>query len=291
VANFSHSVLMLIIGAIVFIVFSFVMPASKAQLSELDELALRQQWNSVVGSNYSPKEWLQIKQDAKDQQILHLEAISLGLHKTDAVVRQRLKQLSEYLDESDLINFEYSDEIIRRRLIQLMEEKIIDQSDITIDDEDIANYYHLNSEKYFSPPKLSFKHIFFASLDKSKNEWEKYRNATKMKGEAFLAGNDFVKVTESSVNRFFGSGFFTKLNINVLNQWQGPIESSFGYHWVILHDFFPPQPSTLTAQRLHIKASLFEMRRKEALTVKLIEFRDNYQNGWVISPYSQANSS
>ena len=283
--------LLLIVGAVVFIVFSFVMPASKAQLSELDEVVLKQQWNSVVGSNYSPKEWLQIKQDAKDQQILHLKAISLGLHKTDTVVRQRLKQLSEYLDESDLINFEYSDEIIRRRLIQLMEEKLIDQADIMIDDEDIADYYNSNSGKYFSPPKVSFKHIFFASLDKSKNELEKHNNETNMKGDPFLAGNDFVKVAESSVNRFFGSGFFTKLNVDILNQWQGPIESSFGYHWVILHDYFPPQPLNLPTQRQQIRATLYEKRRKEALAAKLIEFRDNYENGWVIYPHRPANSS
>jgi hypothetical protein len=291
VANLPHSLLLLIVGAVVFFVFSFVMPASKAHLSELDEVALKQQWNSVVGSNYSPEEWLQIKQDAKDQQILHLRAISLGLHKKDTVVSQRLKLLSEYLNASDVTDFEYSDEIIRRRLIQLMEERLIDEADIVIADIDVADYYNLNTEKYLSPPRVSFKHKFFAIFDQSKNDLLRFNNGSDIEGDPFLAGSDFVKISESSVNKLFAPGFFTKINLDNLKQWQGPIDSAFGHHWVFLQGYFPPQPLNLQTQRQRIRATLYEKRRKEVLTAKLIGLRNDYHNGWVISPHRPANPS
>ena len=73
----SHSVGLLIVGAVVFSLLPLFKPAVKIDLAELDDTILKQQWNSVVGSNYSSQEWLQIKQDAKDQQILHYHSKSI----------------------------------------------------------------------------------------------------------------------------------------------------------------------------------------------------------------------
>lgn len=290
-AKVSHSVWLLIVGAFAFVGFLVFNPSGKFELAELDEVALKQQWNSVAGSNYSPQEWLVIKQDAKDQQILHLQAVELGLQKIDTVVIQRLKQLGEYLSVSDLEGLEYSDEIIRRRLIQLMEEKLVAEADIAVSDDDIADYYALNTDNYFSAPRVSFKHVFLTSSDSPQDILLKLNSRFEIEGDIFLAGHDFVKVSESSVNKTFGADFFTKLNLLAINQWQGPIDSSYGRHWVSLSEYLSPQQLSLQSQQKSIRAALYEKRRNKVLAEQTIKLRDNYRNGWVIPPRLPARSS
>lgn len=287
----SHSVGLLIVGAVVFSLLPLFKPAVKIDLAELDDTILKRQWNSVVGSNYSSQEWLQIKQDAKDQQILHRQAISLGLHKIDPVVIQRLTQLDEYLGVSDMAGLEYGDEITRRRLIQLMEEKLVTQADIVISDGEIADYYNLTTDNSLSAPRISFKHIFLATSDIPQNILSELNSGSEIKGDAFLAGHDFQKVSESSVNKSFGIYFFTQLNLRSINRWQGPINSSFGYHWVSLSEYLPPQKLTLLSQQTRIRSALYEKRRKQVLTAQIIKLRDNYRNGWVSPPDLPASSS
>lgn len=287
----SHSVWLLSLGAVVFTVFLLFKPTVKLDLAALDDTTLKQQWNSVVGSNYSSLEWLKIKQDAKDQQILHMQAIGLGLHKTDPVVMQRLRQLGDYLSVSDVTGLEYSDEIIRRRLVQLMEEKLVTQANIEISDGEIADHYNLSADINLSAPRVSFKHIFLAASDIPQNILSELNSGSDIKGNVFLAGHDFVKVSESSVNKLFGINFFTQLNLHTVNRWQGPIASSFGYHWVSLSEYFPPQQLTLQSQQVHIRSALYEKRRKQVLTAQIIKLRDNYRNGWVSPPHLPASSS
>jgi peptidyl-prolyl cis-trans isomerase C len=220
-----------------------------------------------------------------------MEAIGLGLHKVDPVVSQRLAQLAEYLGVSDMVGLEYSDEIIRRRLVQLMEEKLVTQANIAISDGEIADHYNLTTGNNLSAPRISFKHIFLATADKSQNILSELNSGFDIKGDAFLAGHDFVKVSESSVSKSFGINFFTQLNLHAINRWQGPIASSFGYHWVSLSEYFPPQKLTLQSQQVRIRSALYEKRRKQVLTAQIIKLRDTYRNGWVSPPHLPASSS
>jgi hypothetical protein len=291
IAMVSHSMRLLLIGAVVLAAVLIFVPSDKPELAALDEAALKQQWNSVVGSNYLPQEWLLIKQDAKDQQILQLQAISIGLHESDPVVLRRLTQLAEYLNAGDVKGLEYSDEIVRRRLIQLMEERLIIQANIAISEADVASYYALNADQYLSEPRVSFNHMFFVNLAASQDFLLKPNKGSNIKGDNFLAGHDFVKVAQSWVNKSFGVGFFAEFDLRKLDQWQGPIDSSFGYHWIRLSEYSPPQLLSLASQQDKIRAALYEERRKKILTAQLTKLRDNYKNGWVIRPRLPASSS
>jgi hypothetical protein len=289
-AMVSHSMRLLLIGAVALAGVFIFSPSDKPELAVLDEAVLKQQWNSVVGSNYSPQEWLLIKQDAKDQQILQLHAISIGLHESDPVVLRRLKQLASYLNTGDVEGLEYSDEIIRRRLVQLMEERLVSQANIAISEADIVSYYVLNADQYLSEPGVSFKHIFLVNSDTSQDILLRLNKGSDMKGDTFLAGHNFVKAAQSWVSKSFGIRFFTELDLGEINRWQGPIDSSFGYHWVRLSEYFPPHLLSLESQQDKIRVTLYEKRRKEVLAAQLIKLRDNYKNGRVI-PRLPASSS
>jgi parvulin-like peptidyl-prolyl isomerase len=290
VAMVSHSMRLLLIGAVALAGVFIFSPSDKPELAALDEAVLKKQWNSVVGSNYSPQEWLLIKQDAKDRQILQLQAISIGLHETDPVVLRRLKQLAGYLNAGYVEGLEYSDEIIRRRLVQLMEERLVSQANIAISDADIVSYYALNAGQYFSEPRVSFKHIFLVNSDTSQDILLRLNKGSDIKGDTFLAGHDFVKVAQSRVIKSFGIRFFTDLELGEINRWQGPIDSSFGYHWVRLSEYSPPHLLSLESQQDKIRVVLYEQRRKEVLAAQLINLRDNYKNGRVIIPRPPASS-
>lgn len=169
--------------------------------------------------------------------------------------RQRL--VDDYAREEALfrdainLNLDKNDQIIRRRLIQKMDylaQGFYDEAK-AITEDDLSEYYTEHREKYQKPASATFTHVFVSSerhgaeqaqiiaaeLQKSLNaEAVPFENAPRY-GERFLYNRNYVNRDDDEIGSHFSTQFKEQIfAFETGEQWQGPVESNYGWHLVLL---------------------------------------------------------
>ena len=163
----------------------------------------------------SAEEKEQLIEDYVFEEVMVREARALQLDANDYIIRQRLIQKLEFLDE----------------------EKAPE-----IEEADLRDWYKNNQATYKEPALISFEHVFFKiNPDKSREEAEAqahqraidYRD-NKGKSDRFAYHNFYQKRDIELVQSHFGAAFAADLFARPAkpNQWQGPLKSRFGFHLV-----------------------------------------------------------
>ena len=217
-----------IAGALVFFVqhfwFSVTEAENKAQeivISRTDQNRLTEVWRMQWGRPPSDEELDRLLAAEIREQILYREALILGLDKGDTIIRRRLVQKFQYLNE-DIVN-------------------LIEPSD-----RELIEYYDQNSKSYEVPAKVTFSHIYFSPdgagdpYVRAHEELARLQTADSVPIRAPQRGDDFPIQTDWSsaridhLEREFGDSFAAALTELPLNAWQGPITSGLGVHLVYL---------------------------------------------------------
>lgn len=160
------------------------------------------------------------------EEVLYREALRLGFDKNDYVLRRRLVQKLEFVNQGFI------------------------DSTMTLTDTDIEDYFKENKERYYVEPYITFTHVFFNNeihgKDKaaviSKNELKVLNGkdvpfTDSMKyGDRFLYHTNYVERAPEYVSSHFGrdmakSVFGLEPSDKI---WYGPFESPYGYHLVKL---------------------------------------------------------
>jgi parvulin-like peptidyl-prolyl isomerase len=169
--------------------------------------------------------------------------------------RQRL--VDDYAREEALfrdameLNLDKNDQIIRRRLIQKMDylaQGFYDQAE-AISEDDLRIYYTEHRDEYKKPASATFTHVFISSerhgagqaqvlaaeLQKRlNNEGVPFENAPRY-GERFLYNRNYVNRDDDEIGSHFGTQFQEQVfAFDIGKQWQGPVQSSYGWHLVLL---------------------------------------------------------
>jgi hypothetical protein len=198
-----------------------------------------------------------LAQSALDDEMLIREAQLSGLYKRDKVVLQRLLRDAEFLgitgDRSTQIDTVMtmglldSDEVIRRRLIQLQKHQAT--AEVSMQNPNKSELLHL-AEKFphlgQRPSRFSFEQRFFSG-----DTLEQKQRAERLKvrlnlGEAptssdvFLGGESFTEMSAKEINRVFGPAFWLNtIDDASLDRWMGPLKSVYGWHLINVHDIVP----------------------------------------------------
>ena len=160
------------------------------------------------------------------EEVLYREAKALALDSNDYVARQRLIQQMRYLTES---------------FIQ-----------ITVDNSDkaMAAYFNQHQQRYRKPAEATFTHVFFSTaqrtpeearalaeqqLSELNNQSIPFHRATAF-GERFLYHRNYVKKEADHIASHFGEPMQRAIFALSPNdsQWQGPYQSPYGFHLVLL---------------------------------------------------------
>jgi len=153
------------------------------------------------------------------EEVLLREAKSLNLNEKDYIIRQRLVQKMEYLLRASEI----------KRPVNLEE------------------FYALNKDRYVTPKKITFTHIFFGK--KERGSWsESERSAEKFltdflskprgkgseinSGDRFVFHKNYVDKSSEHISSHFGKEFSDALFELGIGTWEGPIKSAYGHHIV-----------------------------------------------------------
>ena len=153
--------------------------------------------------------------------------------------------------EAMALNLDKNDQIIRRRLIQKMDylaQGFYDES-TPLTDADLQTYYEQHRQDYQKAAEVTFTHVFISSERRSANETKAqastlqqelnrtetpFENAARH-GERFLYNRNYVNRQDDEISSHFGSQFQEQLfALEPDERWQGPIQSNFGWHLVLL---------------------------------------------------------
>ena len=221
------------------------------------------------------------------EDLLFREAVARSLYLDDPAVAQRILLNMRFIDpdtrEPDTVllarGFELgmhlTDEVIRRRLIQVMEQLLVATESVAEADEAmLLDHWREHQDSYSAPPAISFEHQFFPNVDAS--QLEQLKAGTPAAAELaemarpFLAGQTFSKVSPRQIQAKFGIDFSTAFNALLeqspaLNTWLGPIQSVFGWHMIRLQSIEPGSVLPLSEVKSQVAWDVKLMLEKRAL--------------------------
>jgi hypothetical protein len=212
-------------------------------------------------------------------ELLFREAIKRDLQYRDMAVEQRIIRNMRFLDSattaSDALLIEQgyalrlhlTDEVIRRRMVQIMERLIVASSPVPPPSaEEIRVRYERDSANWQEPPRYTFRHVFLS--EERRNEMpdvmEQVSSAqlgpdeARLLGAPFLSGYAFTKQSPEQMIRTFGAIFAEQLTAqdSAPQRWVGPIESVFGVHYVFIDAVEPARMLALEEVSLRIERDL-----------------------------------
>ena len=190
--------------------------------------------------------------DFVKEEILYREALALGLDRNDLVIRRRLRQKMEFINEG---------------VAELQ----------TATKAELQAYYDANRDRFRQPDRFSFQQIYVNPHDTSggaKQSAEELLTLLNNKpalsvdlnsiGDMTMLPSELDAVSRPEVDNLFGKGFASTIENAPNGRWSGPFESSFGLHLVRMlkqeAGGFPPMAEI----RPLLEREWFSERRKEA---------------------------
>ena len=195
------------------------------------------------------------------EEILYREGVRLGLERDDMVVKRRVRQKIEMIAEEDAS--------IRAPT-----------------DADLSTYLTANQARFVQPAILTFEQVFIGRPASDAG----LVHAVAVTREGLRRGTDPEKLGKPTllpyrmtltpadlVARDFGASFAAALEKVPVGEWVGPIDSSFGSHYVRVSDRTPAAVPRLAAVRDHVVREWENERRQRARNDAYTKMRGEYQ--------------
>ena len=241
----------LIIGAMLFGAYSFINRDVDEErqaviISAADVSWLKETWARQWVRPPTNLELRGLITDYLRESLLAREAVALGLDENDSIVRRRLAQKMEFLVQDTLQQGDPSDEELR-------------------------GFYDNKRERFQTPPRISFTHVYFNDERRGERAQADARNALSQLsrpataismsgfGDRFLGQYDFDAVDEQAVTNVLGPEFAHQVFALEPEIWKGPIESGYGLHLVFVKSKQAAQPQDFNA----VKSEVLTLWRQE----------------------------
>ena len=159
--------------------------------------------------------------DRVREEVYYREAMALGLDKGDTIIRRRLRQKLEFLTDD-----------------------AVTQAQPT--DAELQAYLTTHPDLFRVQREFTFSHVYL-NPDKHGEDLTRQAAAVLARlnqaggradpaafGDSFLLGYTFASLPGTEIAAQFGEQFAAKLGELSPGQWQGPIESAYGVHLVLV---------------------------------------------------------
>ena len=221
-------------------------------------------------------------------ELLFREALKRDLHYRDAAVEQRIIRNMRFLDaniaasDRELVEQGYAlrlhltDEVIRRRLVQIMERMIVaTRPNPAPSTEAVAARYEQELDRWREPARYTFSHVFL-STDRvpempalmSQIDAENLSpDAARLLGAPFLSGYAFRRQSPEQMTRVFGAEFAEQVSVTevLADAWIGPVSSVFGQHYVYIEAFEPSRTLAIEEVSVRIERDLVREGEEQAV--------------------------
>lgn len=219
----------ILLGAIIYITGKYYNEKHDVErytvnVGEKDVYHLISLWEKQYGALPSKKELETIIDSHVREEILYREGLELNLDQDDELIRRRIAQKVEFLQQD----------------LEIAEEP---------GEDELHDFYEKNKELYQASPTLSFTHIYFSpdkNSEKDIKEKASHLLETLTKngitrspdsGDKFPFAYDYSNVTKEDLKQTFGTSVFSDTLYSLsIDKWSGPIKSGYGYHLVYLNN-------------------------------------------------------
>jgi hypothetical protein len=194
-------------------------------------------------------------------EIMYREGVRLGLERDDVVVKRRVRQKIEMIAEEDA-------------------------STRAPTDADLSAYLVANQARFVQPAILTFEQVFIGEsrsgpgvvhvVAVTREALRKGGDPEEL-GKPTLLPHRMTRTPADLVARDFGASFANALEKVPVGEWVGPIDSSFGAHYVRVSDRTPAAAPQLAAVRDHVVREWENERRQRARNDAYTKMRGEYQ--------------
>jgi len=255
----------LVIGIALFAAYKWMAPDDSAgrriviTQGVIDDLVT--QHVAAKGREPSATELKYLIESYVHDEILYREGVKLGLERDDIVVKRRVRQKIEMMAEEDA-------------------------STRAPTDADLSAYLTANQARFVQPAILTFEQVFIGESTSSPGvvhavalTREALRKGAEPEelGKPTLLPHRMTRTPADLVARDFGSSFAAALEKAPVGEWVGPIDSSFGTHYVRVSDRTPAVAPELAAIRDQVVREWENERRQRARDDTYMKMRGEYQ--------------
>ena len=199
----------------------------------------------------TPEELAGLVRDRVREEVCCREAMAMRLDKDDTVIRRRLRQKLEFISND----------------IAALAEPT---------DADLNAYFEAHPDKFRVEPQFTFRQVY---LDPKRHRDSLPRDATQLLtqlnqaganaeasalGDSFLLEHQFNAEPASEVAKQFGEKFAAKLSGLSPGRWQGPVESGYGTHLVLVSERTEARLPALAEVRAAVRHEWANAQRLEA---------------------------
>ena len=225
--------------------------AGPVQLTAGTRAALLRDFEAVAGRKAGAEDLARIEHDYIADELLFRDAIANGLHLTDGMVRGRLVEVMRLRAAGEL-------------------------PDPT--PEELVNYYSEHLDRYRSEPAASFEHIYFAGPPADPaGTLIALQAGRPVAGEPFPQGERFPRYGQSMLRGLLGQPFVEALWAAPIGQWTGPIQSSAGWHYVLVTERLPPVLLPFDEVREQIETDFLAAAIQDAVDRRVAELEQRYE--------------
>jgi hypothetical protein len=194
-------------------------------------------------------------------EILYREGVTLGLDRDDIVVKRRVRQKIEVMAEEEVATG-------------------------TPTDAELSTYLAANQTRFVQPAVLTFEQVFLGPSTSGSDvvkavavTRKALRNGADPQelGKPTLLPTRMMRTPADLVTRDFGPSFATALEKVSIGEWVGPIDSSFGAHYVRVSDRTPAVMPQLADVRDQVEREWENERRQRARHDAYARMRRGYE--------------
>lgn len=194
------------------------------------------------------------------EEVYYREALALGLDENDTIVRRRLRQKLEFIQED----------------LSSLEEPAEDA---------LMAYFSKHKDRYKTDRILSFKQVLISpkildanKLDEMKIEEKLFSGVAPESLNRSSLLPDLMKLeSEKSITNTFGSKFMEQISGVEPRIWVGPIYSGFGTHFINISLDQPAKPLTFEKARNKVGIDFTRSLREAAAANYYKSLRSQYQ--------------
>jgi len=198
------------------------------------------------------------------EEVMYREALAMGLDKNDSIVRRRLAQKVEFISAD---------------LAELVEPT----------EAELRDYLLTHRNQFQLPAYINFEQVFI-DISKHENDVEAFTNQLlnellqagstadiSSMGDSLLLAQQYEQQTEHNVSRLFGENFARKIFTLSAGNWQGPIQSGYGFHLVRISTKTENQQPELNMVRERVRAEWLANQRRDMDKVFYNSLRQRYE--------------
>ncbi len=252
-----------VLGALLFALHGAVAPptvTSAIVVTTALQRGFQQEYVRRHGRPPTPEEARALVDRYVDTEVMLREALALGLDRGDIIVRRRLVQKMEFLNQ--------------------------DMAPLAPPtDADLAAVLARHPERYRLAARATVEHVFVSTrrhADDAETVAEELRTRIAAGddpaslGDPFLRGRLFRHATEGEIAGVFGPELARRAQSAPVGEWVGPYRSSFGVHLVRIVERSGGRPATVDEVRRELARDWEEEQRTDAARAALTALRARY---------------